>query len=141
MRLEYPFKHISLSGITGTPTVAKTIHEDKINKIGVAAVLALDPKPHGFYSVDIKEDGNGKPHVTEVDGKWHTTAPLWGYAVSKVLCDIKYNLAYLYLKLGYEEEIPNIPRTNLFPENYYLIRQLDSGVVLITDKGKPREIL
>ena len=141
VRLEYPFKHISLSGITGTPSVAKTIHEDKINKVGVAAVLALDPKPHGFYSVDIKEDDNGNPYVTEVDGKWHTTASLWGYAISKVLGDVKYNLAYLYLRLGYNEEIPDVPQTNLFPENYYLVRQLDSGVILITDKGEFREVL
>ena len=55
-RLEYFLKHISLSGITGTPAIAQTIIDEKINRIGVSAVKALDPNPHGFYSTDIKED-------------------------------------------------------------------------------------
>ena len=130
-RIEYPFKHITLSGITGTPSIAKIIVDEKVNKIGEAAVNALDPNPHGFYSVDIKENGNGKPVVTEVDGKWHTTAPLWGYAFAKAFNDSYLNLAYLYLRLGYDEEVPELPRNDLFQENYYLIRQMDAGVILM----------
>lgn len=130
-RLEYPFKHISLSGITGTPSVARIIFDERVNKVGIAAVKALDPKPHGFYSVDMKENDSGEPVVTEVDGKWHTTAPLWGYAFAKIFNNPYLNLAYLYLKLGYSEEIPDLPRTNLFPEDYYLIRQMDCGIILM----------
>lgn len=130
-RLEYPLKHVSLTGITGTPSVAKTIIHDEASEIGIRAVKALNPKPHGFYSVDLKEDDNGKPRVTEVDGKWHTTAPLWGYAVSKALNDVRYNIAYIYLKLGLEGKLPfSLPKLNLFPEGLYLIRQLDAGVAL-----------
>jgi len=141
-RLEYPFKHISLSGITGTPTVAKIINESKINRLGTNAVRALNEEPHGFYSVDIKEDNSGKPYVTEVDGKWHTTAPLWGYAFTKITSDNKYNLAYLYLKLGYGEEIKDYPpEYDLYPEGYYLVRQLDCGVLLVNEKGMKWRIL
>jgi len=129
-RLEYPFKHITLTGLTGTPTLARIIVDENVNRVGASAVKALDPEPHGFYSVDIKEDAEGKPVVTEVDGKWHTTAPLWGYAIAKVRGDPDANLAYLYIKLGYGEEPPNLPQYDLFPENYYLVRQLDSGVLL-----------
>ncbi|MHC1629074.1 MAG: ATP-grasp domain-containing protein [Candidatus Nezhaarchaeales archaeon] len=130
-RLEYPLKHISLTGITGTPSVARTVIHDEASEIGIKAVRALNPKPHGFYSVDLKEDSDGKPRVTEVDGKWHTTAPLWGYAVSKALNDVKYNIAYIYLKLGLEGKLPfSLPKLNLFPKGLYLIRQLDSGVFL-----------
>ena len=130
-RLEYPFKHISLTGITGTPTVARTIVDERVNYVGSSAVKALDPRPHGFYSVDIKENAHGNPVVTEVDGKWHTTAPLWGYAFAKVFRRPSLNLAYLYLKLGYGEEPPEIPGEDAFPPDYYLIRQLDSGVLLL----------
>ncbi len=130
-RLEYPFKHISLSGITGTPSVAKILHNDRVNSVGISAVKALNPKPHGFYSVDLKEDVNGNPKVTEVDGKWHTTAPLWGYAFAKAYNKTSYNIAYSYLTLGYGENlVEELPKTDLFPEEHYLIRQMDSGIIL-----------
>ncbi|MGC9104781.1 MAG: ATP-grasp domain-containing protein [Candidatus Methanodesulfokora sp.] len=130
-RLEYPFAHISLSGVTGTPTVARIVHDDEVTKVGISAVKALSSKPHGFYSVDIKEDADGKPRVTEVDGKWHTTAPLWGYAFSKFKNDIKYNIAYIYVEIGLNGEVKqDIPEINLFPEELYLIRHIDCGVLL-----------
>lgn len=135
-RLEYPFKHISLTGITGTPSVAKTIHDDEVNSIGIAAVKALSPNPHGFYSVDLKGDIDGKPKVTEVDGKWHTTAPLWGYAFAKAYDNPEYNIVYMYIKLGIDGKLEYEPdKVNLFPEEYYLIRQMDSGVILKSKDG------
>ena len=130
-RLEYPFKHISLSGITGTPAVSRTVHDARVNEVGIGAVRALEAKPHGFYSVDLKEDAVGAPKVTEVDGKWHTTAPLWGYSLAKVLGQPQYNLAYNYVVLGFSGKLEwTLPKTDLFPPNYFLIRQMDSGVVL-----------
>lgn len=134
-RIEYPFKHISLSGITGTPSVARTISYDEVNKVGVRAVLALDPEPHGFYSVDLREGPDGKVRVTEVDGKWHTTAPLWGLSMAKVYQEPRYNLAYVYLALGMWGELPwDLPQYDLFPSDHYLIRQMDSGVLLMSGR-------
>jgi len=132
-RIEYPFKHITLSGITGTPSIAKIVNDKKVNEVGINAVKALDDNPHGFYSVDLREDSSGNPKVTEVDAKWHTTAPLWGYAFSLVFSDIRYNLAYNYVKLGYDEELEDLPKLDLFPEGWKLVRQLDGGVIIVHD--------
>jgi hypothetical protein len=130
-RLEYTLKHVSLSGITGTPTIARTLHDEKLNQVGVKAVQALDSEPHGFFSVDLKENAAGEPAVTEVDGKWHTTAPLWGYAFAKALDKPELNLAYLYLTLGLKGILDvEVPLFNLFPADHYLVRQLDAGVIL-----------
>jgi carbamoyl-phosphate synthase large subunit len=135
-RLEYPLKHISLSGITGTPTIAKTVRDEKLNQVSVEAIRALDSEPHGFFSVDIKENDTGKPVVTEADGKWHTTAPLWGYAFAKALNKPELNIAYQYLKIGLNEDVEiNLPNFDLFPDNHYLVRQLDAGVILESDHG------
>ncbi|MEM2498472.1 MAG: ATP-grasp domain-containing protein [Candidatus Nezhaarchaeales archaeon] len=135
-RLEYPFKHISLSGLTGTPSVARILRDENVSRIAISAVKALNPSPHGFYSVDLKEGADGLPKVTEVDGKWHTTAPLWGYAFAKAYNKPSYNIAYTYLRLGYGEGVSEaLPKTDLFLEEHYLIRQMDSGVVL---KSKER---
>ncbi len=105
--------------------------DEKINRIGVAAVKALDSEPHGFFSADIKEDTEGNSVVTEVDGKWHTTAPLWGYAFAKALNKPELNLTYQYLTLALKGKTDiALPTYDLFPENHYLVRQLDAGVIL-----------
>lgn len=130
-RLEYFLKHISLSGITGTPTIARTLMDEKVNQVGVEAVKALDAEPHGFYSTDIKEDSCGNCVVTEVDGKWHTTAPLWGYALAKALDKPELNLTHQYIKLALDGKTDGaLPTYNLFPQDYLLVRQLDAGVIL-----------
>jgi len=133
-RLQYILKHISLSGITGTPTVARTVEHEKMNQTSIKAIKALDPEPHGFFSVDAKEDASGKPVVTEVDGKWHTTAPLWGYAFAKTLNKPELNIVYQYLMLGLNGSLDvELSTFNLFPPNHYLVRQLDAGVILECD--------
>ncbi|MGA3190952.1 MAG: hypothetical protein ABSD73_00380 [Candidatus Bathyarchaeia archaeon] len=140
-RLEYALKHVSLSGITGTPTIAKTVREQELNRVGVEAIKALDSKPHGFFSVDAKEDITGKPMITEVDGKWHTTAPLWGYAFAKAFKKPELNIAYAYLMLGLNGSLSvDLPTYDLFPGNYYLVRQLDAGVILECDNNTWRII-
>jgi predicted ATP-grasp superfamily ATP-dependent carboligase len=138
-RLQYILKHISLSGITGTPSVAKTMEHKKMNQTCIKAIRELDPEPHGFFSVDAKEDTSGNPVVTEVDGKWHTTAPLWGYAFAKALNKPELNIVYHYLMLGLNGSLDaELPKFNLFPFNHYLVRQLDAGVILKCDGAKWR---
>lgn len=131
-RLEYPFSQLTLSGITGTPTVARVIHEDKVNLAAEKAVRAIDLSPHGCYSVDMKEK-NGKPMITEVDsGKFHTTIGLWGYAAVKHLkLPATYALPNLYLSIGLEKQVPDMPKYDIYPE-IYLVRHIDCGA-WITD--------
>ena len=132
-RLEYPFKHVSPSGITGTPSVSRTVHDRAVNKVGELAVRAIDPCPSGAYSVDIKESVDGRPCVTEVDpGKFHSTMPLWGYIAVKHLRLPEYaNLADIYVRLGLGEELRDVPpKTDLIPAGYYLLRDMDVGAYL-----------
>ncbi len=143
-RLEYPFKHISPSGITGTPSVARTLRDRGTDTESERAVKALDPKPTGAYSVDVKEDESGRPVVTEVDaGKFHTTMPLWGYVGVKHLKLPWYaNLADLYVRIGLGEDPPDdVPRQDLLPAGYYMIRNIDSGVLLWREDGWKERVL
>ena len=137
-RLEYPFKHLVPSGIGGTPVVAKTIHDDSINEVGVKAVLAVDERPHGFYCVDLKYED--KPYVTEVNvGKAHTTLPLWSYAMQKFLGEP--SMVDIYVRLGLGEDCPDVPKFNLYPEDYYIIRHIDCGSWLWREDGWRRRIV
>jgi carbamoylphosphate synthase large subunit len=143
-RLEYPFKHISPSGITGTPSVARIVWDDRLNEVAQAAVKAIDPRPHGAYSIDAKESSSGEMCVTEVDsGKFHSTMPLWGYIAVKHLKLPWYaNLADLYVRVGLGEGVPSsIPRTDLIPEGYYLLRDMDVGAFLWKEDGWKERVL
>lgn len=76
-RLEYIYPRLAPSGRTGTPTIARTVHDDTLNEMAEKTVLALDPTPHGFYSVDLREDRYGMPRPTEVNaGRCFTTSYL-----------------------------------------------------------------
>jgi carbamoyl-phosphate synthase large subunit len=143
-RLEYPFRHISPSGITGTPSAARTIHDDEVNEVAKKAVMAFSERPNGAFSVDLKGSSSGVSCVTEVDaGKFHTTMPLWGYAGVKLLGMPWYaNLADLYVRIGLGQEIPaSIPSTNLFPAGYHLLRDMDVGAFLWREDGWKRRLL
>ncbi|MHA1357043.1 MAG: ATP-grasp domain-containing protein [Candidatus Helarchaeota archaeon] len=144
-RLQYIYKNVSPSGITGTPTIARTIHNDKVNKISEDAVKAIDSQPHGFYCVDLKEDINGIPNICEINvGKFHTTGSLWSYAVIKSLKLPWYaNISYLYVKIAFDNSVPDdpIPQFDLYPPDIYLIRHIDAGAFLWREDGWKERIL
>ncbi len=143
-RIEYPFKHISPSGITGTPSVARTLHDQRVNLIAEEAVRAIDRHASGAFSIDVKEGDDGKPRVTEVDaGKFHSTMPLWGYVAVKHLRLPWYaNLADLYVRIGIDGRVRRgIPTHDLIPSGYYLIRNIDSGVLLWREDGWKERVL
>jgi hypothetical protein len=77
-RLEYLYPHLAPEGLTGTPTIARVIHATDVNWRAEAAVKAIDPKPHGIMSVDLRCDEEGTPRPTEINaGRGFTTFGLW----------------------------------------------------------------
>jgi len=142
-RLAYIFPHVSPSRITGTPTIARIVHNDEVNRVAIKAVKAIDPCPSGFYCIDLKEDENGTPKITEVNIKAHTTLALWSYAAVKALrMDPIFNIPYLYLKLGLDEDDEVIELgTDIYPEGLTLIRHLDAGVILLTPQEERIRVL
>jgi carbamoyl-phosphate synthase large subunit len=80
-RLEYIYPHLSVSGITGTPTVATVVHDKIVNDTAERAVSAVDGKPHGVFNVDMREDTAGVPRPTEINaGRFNTTIGAWRLA-------------------------------------------------------------
>jgi carbamoylphosphate synthase large subunit len=133
-RLQYFYPHLAPSGITGTPSVQRTIHDDKANSIGTQAVQAIDPSFTGIACVDLKENDEGTPCPTEINaGRMFTTSFFFSYA-SKVLYEnYSANIPYLYLRVAYKEKLPDIPRYNVLPEGLYWIRHFDTPAKLVRD--------
>jgi len=123
-RLEYVFGNRMPSGQSSSPTIAKTIHREDVNRIATAAIKALDNNANGIFCVDLKENNRGIPCVTEINvGRFFTTSIFFAVAGS--------NMPYYYIKMGFNEKLPPLPQYNALPENLYWIRQIDCGEKLI----------
>jgi len=142
MRVEYLFPHLSPSGITGTPTVSRIVHDERVNEASVKAVKTVDPKPHGFYCLDLKEGREGRIYVTEINIKAHTTLALWSYVAVKCLgLPWWSNMSHLYVKIGLGfEEFKEIPKFDIYPEGTTLLRHIDVGVKIILPDGKIHKV-
>jgi carbamoyl-phosphate synthase large subunit len=133
-RLEYIYPHLAPSGITGTPAVQKTVHDAAINKTGTDAVLSIDENFNGIACVDLKENSEGVPCVTEINaGRMFTTSYFFSFASKMLRKDYYANIPYLYVKLAFREKIPEIPKYNILPKNVYWIRHIDAPARLVKD--------
>lgn len=133
-RVEYIYPYLAPSGIMGTPSVQRTVHDETVNKIGTEAVLAIDSSFNGIASVDLKENGAGVPCVTEINpGRMFTTSYFFSYASKILRDDYAANIPYLYMRLAYKETIPDISKYNILPRDVYWIRHMDAPARLVKD--------
>jgi carbamoyl-phosphate synthase large subunit len=117
-RIEYLFQNRMPSGQSSTPTVAKSVHNLMVNAVATKAVIALDKNATGIFCVDLKEDKQGIPNVTEINvGRFFTTSYFFAKAGS--------NMPYYYVKMAFGEKIPHQPQYDAVPKDYCWIRQID----------------
>ncbi len=122
-RLEYIYPYLAPSGTTNTPVVAVTIHRDDVNKIATECVKSIDKNATGIFCIDLKENSDGVPCPTEINaGRFFTTS----YFFTKA----GINMPYYYVKLAFNEPIPNLAKYNAIPEGLYWIRHIDAPAVL-----------
>jgi hypothetical protein len=124
-RLEYVLPHVAPSGVTGAPAVTRTLHRDDVSRAGEAAVRAVDPRPHGVYFVDLKEDAAGVARVTEINaGRCGTTVHFYTEAGM--------NFPWLLCRLAAGEAVPPLADPHRAVElDLYWVRTLDCGPVLV----------
>ena len=118
----------------GTPAVQKTVHNETVNKVGTEAVLAIDSNFSGIASVDLKENKQGVPCVTEINpGRMFTTSFFFSYASQVIRGEYAVNIPYLYTKLAYKESLPKLQKYNPLPADVYWIRHMDAPAKLVKD--------
>jgi carbamoyl-phosphate synthase large subunit len=133
-RLEYIYPYLAPSGIMGTPAVQRTLHDERVNQIGTQAVLAIDENFTGIASVDLKENSEGTPCLTEINpGRMFTTSYFFSYASKVLRDDYCANIPYLYTRLAFKESIPKMPKYNVLPADIYWIRHMDAPARLVRD--------
>lgn len=123
-RVEYLFGYLFPSGQSSSPSVAMTVHRDDVNKTATNAVLSVDKNASGIFCVDIKENSDGIPCVTEINaGRFFTTNNNFSTA--------GLNMPYYHVLMGLGKKLPSIPQYNGIPEGWYWIRMIDMGYKLV----------
>ncbi len=118
-RLYWEFANRAPSGITGLTGTGVTMSDPTIDAIAQRAIMAIDPKPHGIFSVDLTYDRAGVPNPTEINiGRFFTTHEFFTRA--------GLNMPYIALRIAFGEE-PTLPaqRLNPLPPGLAWVRGLD----------------
>lgn len=128
-RLEYIYSYLAPSGVTGTPEIAVTICEDKVNEIATESILTVDDNPSGVFCVDLKEK-DGEFFPTEINaGRFFTTSYFFTRAGQKF--EVPYaNMPWVYTRLAMDKKV-KAKKYNILPEGLYWIRHIDCGQHLI----------
>jgi len=126
-RKSYVMGKIAPSGISGNAAHGEFIHRDDVNDISVDSIEAicnkLNIKPHGMFTVDLKEDKNGIPRVTEINPRH--IAPTYCFAEAGV------NFSEIMVRIGLGEDVSGIPQYNAINPNYILLRGVDAEPVVM----------
>jgi len=127
-RMEYLFGNLFPSGQSSSPSVARTVHNKKVNDVATKAIRSIDAHATGVFCVDMKENRDGVPCVTEINaGRFFTTSYFFAHLGS--------NMPYYYVKLGLGTKLKALPRYDALPKDYYWIRLVDKPPILIKEGG------
>jgi carbamoyl-phosphate synthase large subunit len=107
------------SGMSSTPALARTVFEPAVLDVAGTAVAALDARASGVFNVDLKENADGVPCVTEVNAG--------RFAMITNIYDLtgKHNTALIFVRLALDEPIEAAEPWDV-AEDYYLVRDLDT---------------
>lgn len=123
-RRSWNFGSRAVSGVTGVTGVAETVSDPVVDRTSQDAILAVDPRPHGIFGVDMTYDREGCPNITEINiGRFFTTV----YFFTKA----GLNMPLIYANLALGEDIPPIKnKTNPLAPGLIWIRGMDREPVL-----------
>lgn len=123
-RMEYLFGYLTPSGQTSSPSVARTVRRDDVNEIATKAVQAVDDDATGVFCVDLKENVDGTPCVTEINaGRFFTTSNFF----AKAGC----NMPWYYVQMAFGEVPQGMPQYDPLEADLYWIRMVDMGYRLV----------
>jgi carbamoyl-phosphate synthase large subunit len=118
-RLSYFQGSAGPSGVSSIGAVHRTVYDPRIAELSAAAVFAVDSDACGAFSIDIKEDTQGRPCVTEINaGRFLTGATIFDATGQHNM-----TLTYVQLALG---KMPRIDSVYDAAEGCYMVRDLDT---------------
>jgi predicted ATP-grasp superfamily ATP-dependent carboligase len=128
-RLVYLVGEWMPSGTSSTPRVGKLVNNPMVNDVCTRAVQSIDPQATGMFCIDLKEDRNGTPCITEINiGRFFMITPVFNSAG-------RHNMVELYLALAFGENVVIEDRErygDIGSEETFLVRELDNEPAVLT---------
>lgn len=106
------------SGVTSLSSLAKTVDEPRVVELCRTAIRAVAPRASGVFSLDVKEDVRGEPHVTEIN------AGRLFMAMTAFDSVLKHSMALTYVRLALKQRI-ELDGEYDGVADYYMVRDLD----------------
>lgn len=124
-RLYWGYSHNSFSGVTGLTGTGITVDDKVVDDVALASIFAIDPVPHGIFSVDMTYDFNGVPNPTEINiARFFTTHHFFTCA--------GVNFPDIFVRISLGLEIKELKKKiNPLPEGLAWIRGMDSKPLLV----------
>ncbi len=108
------------SGVSSIGALHKTVRDSRVMAVSTNAVRALDKTASGAFSVDLKEDSDGQPCVTEINvGRFLTGTSIFDLTG-------RYNMAATYVHLALGDRV-KIEDAYDVAEDHYMVRDLDTA--------------
>lgn len=127
-RIEYIMGKVAVSGITGNTSKGKLLNEDKIKETALKAINLICKHTkevmEGLVVVDMKEDADGQPIITEINIRHVAFSSSFAIAGQNIA------EAQLLLALNREYEIPGEVDKDYPPENL-ILRDVDGPPIYV----------
>jgi carbamoyl-phosphate synthase large subunit len=125
----------TVSGITGVTKVGKTYSDPHMTSIAIAAIRAVDPKPHGIFGVDMTYDQEGIPNPTEINISRFFTTILF-------FTEAGLNLPAIFVELGLTGMTSrNAGITPPLPDGLMWVRGMDVAPIICNEQQLKKDIV
>jgi len=118
-RLSYLGTGSQPAQVSSVAGLAKTVIEPAVVEVCANAIRMLDPRASGVYSVDLKENVDGVPCVTEINaGRFSSATNIFDLAG-------RHNMVSTFVRLARGERV-DIPEAYDAVDDCYMLRDIDS---------------
>ncbi len=123
-RLYWELGPAFISGVSGATGGGMIDNNPLVAEVAIKSIMAIDPSPHGIFSVDMTYGQDDLLYPTEINiGRFFTTHFFFAKA--------GFNMAYIYTKLGFGEKVLIYP-INPLKDDLVWIRGMDFEPILTT---------
>lgn len=134
-RLQYMMSKVAVSGITGNTSLGRLLNDENVFQIALKGVEAIlektNEKMNGLVVVDLKEDVNGNPLITEIN--------LRHVAFTSTFANAGLNFCETQLLcMTNQRSKITIHGTKQFPSNNAMLRDVDGLPIYIEDFHMPQ---